>query len=166
MSRQSIVLAAVAKWEPVTGYQILKLFEEYSELLTWDSDHTTLYRTLRLLMDKEFITSKDSISDKKNIPQIEYRITDLGYSRLAEWLSEPYEAGITIGNTVTRLFFSGLLPKDKQIELLLVWREAIKSREVINYPEKFNQLLEQLVYMDTNHLIGWCDKMVELIEAQ
>ncbi len=100
------ILLGFLNYQPMTGYDLKRLVDG-STAHFWHAYHSQIYTTLRKMEQEGLVTSVIDDSDEKRERRI-YEITELGKSKLKQWLGRPLtELSPSKDGLLVRLFFSG-----------------------------------------------------------
>jgi PadR family transcriptional regulator AphA len=116
----------------MTGYELKKIFDDSINFF-WPAQTSQIYRELKTLEKKEYLTSAIQPSEKGPHKRI-YTITEQGILSLKDWLANPPEV-IDEGNRNTfalRIFFSSHVGID---ELFFQVQKKLKT-----YKKEYEQL--------------------------
>jgi DNA-binding PadR family transcriptional regulator len=103
--------------KPLSGYDIKKLFD-MSAAYFWPADQAQIYRSLKKLTADGLLELKECTRGE-TVDRKVYAITDKGQEELCQWIATPVHSDfISRLPFVMRLFFSGNLSKEEQLELL------------------------------------------------
>lgn len=80
----SYALLGLLSYTPMSGYDLMKFFNDSINFF-WSAQTSQIYRELKTLEEKACITSLCTPSEKGPDRRV-YRITDIGRSRLRDWL--------------------------------------------------------------------------------
>lgn len=103
--------------KPLSGYDLKKLFN-YSAAYFWPADQAQIYRALKKLVEDGSVELKRQ-EDGKTVERKVYAITKKGSQILHDWVLNSETADfISRLPFITKLFFSGNLDKQEQLEFL------------------------------------------------
>ncbi len=79
-------IIGLLSYMPMTGYDLKKFFNDSINFF-WSAQMSQIYRELKILEEKGFVSSQEEIGDKGPNKRI-YFVTEQGVSHLKEWLSD------------------------------------------------------------------------------
>lgn len=121
------VILGFLDWQPMTGYELKKIFESY-DFLPWSGNNNQIYKAL-LQLEKEKLVSK-VIIQQDNLPaQKRYSLTRQGHEQLQFAVSQPPAAqGLVIRNQfLLQLAWSLNLSSAETGQLILLYRRQIEN---------------------------------------
>ncbi|ABN52721.1 MAG TPA: PadR family transcriptional regulator [Hungateiclostridium thermocellum] len=162
----------------MTGYEIMKVFRD-SLSFFWTANTSQIYRELNTLKKDGFVT--DIVVKQTGKPDKKvFSITESGREELKRWLRE-YDYGNRNSPLCMKVFFSGELPKEENIERLReIKNEAQQAIE--RYSSVFETMKiykgmvarpEDSVYWNMTVEYGirymkmlseWCDCCIKILE--
>ena len=136
MSLSHAILALIAK-KPKTGYEIAKEIER-SVNFFWAATHQQIYKNLKELNEKDWVTFKSVKQEEKPDKKI-YSITATGRKELEDWIKqdnirEPHKDSFLI-----KLFCADLVDPDILLQNLLSQKKSRKQKlsEYQNIQKKY-----------------------------
>jgi DNA-binding PadR family transcriptional regulator len=134
--------------EPMTGYELMKLFNESLSFL-WNAQTSQIYRDLGNLEDKGFLKSKIEQQSGKPDKRL-YTITEKGRKLLTEWINDcDFSASlINKDSLLLKIFFSSKGDNEKLIiglqKYILLNKERLESfNEALDTIEKYGSINEE-----------------------
>lgn len=120
------VMLGFLSWEPMTGYELKKLFSD-SDFLPWSGNNNQIYKTL-VSLDRQGLVKKEVIHQESLPSKKRYSITEEGMAQLREAL-----AGTPDSPEVKKLFLMQLawgdyLGEEELLSLLNQYQEEIEGR--------------------------------------
>jgi DNA-binding PadR family transcriptional regulator len=137
----------------------------------WAPAKTQLYTVLPRLSDRGLATSR-RVREGARPEKTLYRLTDAGRAELDEWLLAEPESTDTF---FLRLFVGGLVPPEALVEHVH-WFRARTEAQLAEYRsieptntrtgnDFFHYLLLRLGIERSEHLLQWCDWVLEELDA-
>jgi len=158
---------------PRYGYEIKKEFEG-SIGLFWNAHLSQIYPELAKL-ENEGLISKELVIQEERPNKSLYTITDKGTKELKNWLAEPIKPRQIKDESLLKIFFSRLIPKEKLVANIEGYKghcqERLQVLEMIHqYALASDDPLSDLgVINGLRHYrvdIDWCDEAISRIKRR
>ena len=122
----------------LTIYDIRGTFQKCLYFMYSDSTGS-IQAALKKLMDNDMITCNEFVENGKNKKL--YSIAERGKETFINWLSTPMKSTKLSNMELGKLFFMGMLPEKKRIELIIEYIEQLQTKltivlEIKNQAEK------------------------------
>jgi PadR family transcriptional regulator, regulatory protein AphA len=156
---------------PRSGYD-MKATVDRSTRFFWAASYGQIYPELRRLEAEGLIEGEDSPSGRR--PRRVYRITSAGRRALVDWLASPIETVELRDESLLRLFFADVLPRDEALLLLegrrrgheqyLEVLRAIDARPGVDPP--FVDLVLRWGIAFNEWGVQWCDEHLQRLQSE
>lgn len=162
--------------KPQSAYEIKTLMERSTDFF-WSEREGQLYPTLKMLVDKKFVSYIEEPAQKSGLKKI-YSITELGKKEFDAWFCKETSPTIERNELLLKVFFARSQPKSNNISLL---QEALDR-----FRQKLQKLNELKTYLKTRQQEGvnvtyysmtlehgievthaeilWCEKMIKQLQ--
>jgi PadR family transcriptional regulator, regulatory protein AphA len=120
-------ILGLLNYGPTTGYDLDKTFKESLNFF-WQAQTSQIYRELNAMEKQGWITSEIIIQTDKPNKKL-YSMTDAGRDELKRWLTfDSVEEDIRVRDPfLVKLFFSGELDAEKNIETMRVFQQCCEK---------------------------------------
>lgn len=153
------------------GYEIKKEFEG-SIGFFWNAHLSQIYPELAKL-EEEGLLSKRQVIQEERPNKLLYAITDQGRKALKEWLARPIRPRQIKDEALLKVFFSGMIPKQKVIANIERHKRHCQERlETLRMIHRLTSTLDDpfcdlTVINGLKHYevdIKWCDEAISRIK--
>ena len=177
MSLSYAILATLAA-QACSGYELAKRFDG-SVGYFWSASHQQIYRELNRLEEKQWISGEvipqTGRPDKKC-----YRLTELGKTQMAAWITQPSKSSRTKEEILVKLFAGHLVQPHVLIEELYryqqdhvqqlqlyeqIEQQHFASPKALSWSAKCQYLTLRQGIRHEIDVIGWCKEAVALLES-
>ena len=173
MSLAHAIMTAVLDDE-LTGYELAKRFDT-SLGFFWQASHQQIYRELKTLSEKNFLTSR-AISQQKRPDKTVYRLTDEGLEHLQAWVHNTTKPRLAKDELFIKLYnlsednLAALIGEVRerrehvQRNLSLYYR--IREKSYANFSELSTRMKGVALVLDAGirdaeSILLWCDSALE-----
>lgn len=169
------VILGLLSHEELTGYEIKKRIDTTIKYF-WSASYASIYPTLSDLVDRRFVTKKESNENKRN--KFVYTITDKGRRYLHEWLKLPAENHEFHCETLIKIFFGNEQEPTqvllhiktferkikKELQYLLEAKQNLKSCLDDDYAHKYYLFTLEFGIKNYRTYLEWCEKSEKLLK--
>ena len=173
MSLAHAIMTAVLDDE-LTGYELAKRFDT-SLGFFWQASHQQIYRELKSLSQKNYLTSR-AISQQKRPDKTVYRLTNEGYEHLREWVHQSTKPRLAKDELFIKLYN---LSEDNVAVLMQEVRERrahvqrnlslyhrIREKNYANFSTLSTRMQGVALVLDAGirdaeSILEWCDSSLE-----
>lgn len=158
-----VLLGMIAEGH-VTGYAI-KAEIERSTRLYWGASIGGIYPELRRLQTAGLVTVRDD--PRGGATRHAYALTGSGREALARWLTDLGDPVLEMRHeALLRLRFAGVLPRDRQVELLQRMRDLHEGRaaqlrgalDAGGFDDPLHRMTVEFGLAFHEWAVGWCDE--------
>ena len=167
--------------EPITGYDIVKEFENRVMANFWYAKHSQVYPELKKLTDEGFVEFKVILQGEKMEKKL-YSITPKGHAEFVNWMKNDELIGVTPKDVFRlRSYFTDFLPAEDYLKLLNSQlamhtergNTLKKNMEVYNYvvppygTKEFGDYSVLLgAIMREDYYVNWIKVCIENVKSQ
>jgi DNA-binding PadR family transcriptional regulator len=175
-SASKYALLGLLSWEPMSGYDIKKHFDEFVQFF-WSESYGNIYPTLKRLLKKGLVTRRvEKTSGKPD--RVIYTITPAGKKDLIDWYSEPIPAPKIRSELLLRLYFGESIPVSHHTDMIKnLHVNLLKAKPIIDNNEKvykkkarkskrdyLTYLTFRQGYLFFQARLKWCEEVLEIME--
>jgi DNA-binding PadR family transcriptional regulator len=171
LSSTAYVILGMVSRTPRSGYEIKALVDNSTRFF-WAASYGQIYPELKRLSEAGLVEGSDAPRGERK--RTVYSITKAGRAELKDWLRQPPETAEMREEGLLKLFFAGLLPPEKAVEILRAMRErrqdvAAQLRalepEAAAKGDPMPLMVLQCGIEYNQWFADWCDRMeVRLLE--
>lgn len=124
---EGMLLSLIARTQPVTGYQLYKLYEQ-SPVSSINASKGQLYPAIRRLKTRGLVSARKVAGDGRNVEELS--VTRAGIDALREWTKRIDSSHVVLDDPLrTRLFTIDLLTREERLEWIASAKALIKQRQ-------------------------------------
>ncbi|MEQ7874319.1 PadR family transcriptional regulator [Sphingomonas sp. ASV193] len=161
---EGVLMALVVRAEPLTAYQISKIYED-SPVSNFNTSKGKIYPMIRRLRDAGYLEATQVSSDRRGTEQLS--ATDQGREAVRRWLVAIKPAQLLPDDPLrTRVQSLDLLTRDERIEwiagLKLALREKLDSveRYAVDVSVPFKDLVHDNAVQAIRSRMDWLDRLL------
>lgn len=125
---EGMLLALALRLQPMTAYQIYKVFEQ-SSVTSINTSKGQIYPAIKRLKARGFLKARKLRGDRRNSEEL--TVTDAGKTAVRVWVKRIDESHVILDDPLrTRLFSFDLLTREERLEWLAKAKSLIQSRQV------------------------------------
>lgn len=126
---EGMLLALILRQEPVTAYQLFRMFE-HSPVTSINASKGQLYPAIRRLRERGLIEARKVAGDGRNSEQL--TITKLGREAVRCWTRDIEPAHIVLDDPLrTRILSLDVLTREERLEWVARAKALVKQRRAI-----------------------------------
>lgn len=163
---------------PLSGYELAKTFDG-SIGFFWQADHQQIYRTLRRLRERGWVSDELVVQTGKPNKKV-YSLTDAGRRRLLEWSQEPTSPPPVRDDMMVRLYALPHVGRDAMVQDIRNRRDHHRRRldlyrriEERHYADVDPADVERIGKLLGLHLgvryesewVQWCDEALQRLAS-
>ena len=164
---EGMLLALVVRRQPLTAYQLYKLFEQ-SPVSSINASKGQLYPAIRRLKEKGLLKASRISGDGRNSEELS--VTAAGKSAVRSWTKAISPAHVVLDDPLrTRVLSFETLTREEQLEWIARAKELIKERreEVEAYNSSVTVPFQQFVYRSAVEVLRvrmeWLDELLYFV---
>lgn len=161
---EGMLLALVLRRQPLSAYQIFKLFEQ-SPISSINSSKGQLYPAIRRLKERKLLKAKPVSGDGRNSEQLS--VTPAGKEAVRAWAKAINDSHIVLDDPLrTRILSFDVLTREEQLEWIARAKALVKQRrEVVDTYNRSVEIPHQsFVYQNVMDILRvkmeWLDELL------
>jgi DNA-binding PadR family transcriptional regulator len=161
---EGMLLALVLRQQPVTAYQLFRMFEQ-SPVTSINSSKGQLYPAIRRLRERGLLDARKVAGDGRKSEELS--VTDAGHAAVREWTRNIEPSHIVLDDPLrTRILSFDVLNREERLEWIARAKALVKQRRAIvdEYDASVDVPFQDFAYssvMETLRIkMEWLDELL------
>jgi DNA-binding PadR family transcriptional regulator len=164
---EATLLALVARAEPITAYQIAKVYEE-SPVSNFNTSRGTIYPIIRRLREADFLRAELVEGDARRTEQLQ--VTGAGREAIRNWVKEMRPAHLLPEDPLrTKIQSFDLLSRDERISWIAELKVQLlnKLQELERYGDEvsvpYHEFVQDNAVRSIRSRMDWLDRLLHRV---